>query len=398
MHYPETGSSRELSPYRYLLAVCLAMSCLLMTKTVNADAFLTAIPSSVNFGQVAVGSDTTQSVTIFNNGNMSARIIGTPASSPFSGFLFDMTVPAFGSSRLFITFSPFTEGNFNGVVQVIYDPGSGVSRSLFVSVSGSTKDDDPPDVLLPPSSVSASDGTFPNQIRVQWSAVSGASSYDVYRNTDSNPLAATRIATGVTGTVHGDFSAAKDVLYYYWVRSVSPFATSFFSVGDTGFRQGSVLTMVVTPEVDAHIQQERPNDNFGGVPLLRIRDVASGFGRHAFLRFDVPAINGTIESAALRLRPLADIPTVSVFDVNMNWTEFGINWNNWLDGGTTFEFLRAIGFHSAGQWVSLNVTETVSASGGLVNLGLATSSNLGGLRYHSRESSSSPELVIRYRP
>ena len=73
--------------------------------------------------------------------------------------------------------------------------------------------------LSPPTAVSASDGISTNYIEVTWTAADGATSYKIFRDTDSDPAGAADLGTqnsGFQGT-----TAIPGQLYYYWVMAAS---------------------------------------------------------------------------------------------------------------------------------------------------------------------------------
>ncbi|MBU0716069.1 MAG: VCBS repeat-containing protein, partial [Verrucomicrobia bacterium] len=90
--------------------------------------------------------------------------------------------------------------------------------------------------LFAPAAVSASDGTFASMVRVTWDALSGASAYDIWRNTNVNFLTATRIGENVAATCFHDTDAITGCAYHYWVKA----KTSPFSSSDTGWRAPAV--------------------------------------------------------------------------------------------------------------------------------------------------------------
>ena len=105
-----------------------------------------------------------------------------------------------------------------------------------------------------PTGVSASDGTLSGKVMVDWNAVLGASSYDVYRAdmpawTGTAPK---RIASSVTGTSYDDTSAISGSRYYYWVKSRNSGGVSKYSNFDEGYwgTPGSI------PSVPANVDAE----------------------------------------------------------------------------------------------------------------------------------------------
>jgi len=91
---------------------------------------------------------------------------------------------------------------------------------------------DPP---ATPTGVAATDGTSTDWVRVTWSAASGATSYRVYRDTDSNSSGASQIGTP-SGTSFDDTTATQGTTYWYWVVATNSNGDSGFSASDTGYR------------------------------------------------------------------------------------------------------------------------------------------------------------------
>ena len=88
----------------------------------------------------------------------------------------------------------------------------------------------------PPTGVSASDGTYEDQVRVTWDASPGATRYEVWRHTSDDSGSATRVASSVAGTAYNDTAAVPGTTYWYWVKSVRALGTSGFSSPDSGYR------------------------------------------------------------------------------------------------------------------------------------------------------------------
>ena len=88
-----------------------------------------------------------------------------------------------------------------------------------------------------PTGVSATDGSSTANCTVSWGAVSGATSYNVYRHTSNSSGSATTLKTGVTGTSYADTTATPGTLFYYWVKAVNSAGTSGFSASDSGYRK-----------------------------------------------------------------------------------------------------------------------------------------------------------------
>ena len=94
-------------------------------------------------------------------------------------------------------------------------------------------------LLSPPSTVTASTGTYTDKIRVAWSSVSGATSYKVFRNTSNSSSGAGQIAT-TSALLHDDTTATPGTLYFYWVKAANSTGDSAFSASAQGMRASTV--------------------------------------------------------------------------------------------------------------------------------------------------------------
>ncbi len=93
--------------------------------------------------------------------------------------------------------------------------------------------------LTAPGSVVASDGTYWAYVRITWGSVTGASHYQVYRNTVNNSGTASAVSGWVMGTVFNDTTAVQGQVYYYWVQAAVDSAgtrPSGYGGPDTGWR------------------------------------------------------------------------------------------------------------------------------------------------------------------
>jgi len=89
-----------------------------------------------------------------------------------------------------------------------------------------------------PTSVSASQGTFSDKVRVSWNAAVGAESYTIYRAETNIFSFASALASNVTATTYDDTSALL-VYYYYWVRADSAGGSSAAVGPALGFTSAS---------------------------------------------------------------------------------------------------------------------------------------------------------------
>ena len=91
--------------------------------------------------------------------------------------------------------------------------------------------------LAPPANLAATDGTSTDDVTVTWDAATGASSYHLYRDTDSNPTGAT--ALGPQSSGYADVPPSPGQIYYYWVlaSNSTSSSTSDWSTANSGYRK-----------------------------------------------------------------------------------------------------------------------------------------------------------------
>ena len=90
----------------------------------------------------------------------------------------------------------------------------------------------------PPTNLGASDGTYPDMVRVTWSAAGGATGGEIWGNTVNNTRGASLIGTDNVSP-YDDTTASPGVIYYYWAKATNDCGTSGFSNGDSGYAEGS---------------------------------------------------------------------------------------------------------------------------------------------------------------
>ncbi|MCP3959476.1 MAG: fibronectin type III domain-containing protein [bacterium] len=84
-----------------------------------------------------------------------------------------------------------------------------------------------------PTNVQASDGDFPDRIRVTWDEVPGATSYKVYRRSAAISWPPGGPSAEVTTTTY-DSPSSFPVAYNFWVKAVNVFGESDYSEPDSG--------------------------------------------------------------------------------------------------------------------------------------------------------------------
>lgn len=98
------------------------------------------------------------------------------------------------------------------------------------------RDANAPTLPSVPGSVSASDGGFPDRVRVSWVTAFEARSYEVWRSTQNDINTAVLVATNVGAQdFWDDTTAGQSAHYYYWVRAINGVGASGFSAPDSGY-------------------------------------------------------------------------------------------------------------------------------------------------------------------
>lgn len=92
-----------------------------------------------------------------------------------------------------------------------------------------------------PTGVSASDGTYPDKVRITWNLSSGATYYQVWRGIEDLPFMATKIADFIPNSPYDDYTIPPGTPYFYWVKAAdSACGPSEFSSSDSGYTSCSV--------------------------------------------------------------------------------------------------------------------------------------------------------------
>jgi hypothetical protein len=115
--------------------------------------------------------------------------------------------------------------NANYTVQVVSPLGTGPTSAANVGWRNRPA----------PTSVAATDGTFPNKVRITWSAVASVSGYRVYRQIGAG--AVTQIGSTNSSTLaFDDTTIVVGQTASYTVRATHALGTTAASIADTGFR------------------------------------------------------------------------------------------------------------------------------------------------------------------
>ena len=165
-------------------------------------------------------------------------------------------------------------------------------------------------------------------------------------------------------------------------------STIFTSTSDPA---GGVTT-TFGPSADAYVRSPAPTTNYGTATTLRAYGTGSS-QTNSHLRFSVAGVEGTVQSAKLRLY-VTDASAIgggTLYRTTENgWTESGLNYSN--QPPTTGSALAALGPVGAGTWIEMDVSSVVTVNG-VYTFGLiGNSSDVA--YYASRETANKPELVV----
>ncbi len=168
---------------------------------VAATFLLTANPTSLNFGNVDVGSKSTQSVSLSTTGNSNVTISQVSVSGvgfSVSGVSSQQTLTPGQTATLGVTFTPTASGSANASCSIA---SNATGSPLTISLSGTG---------VTPTSHSAT---------LSWTASISTNvvGYNIYRGTTSGGPYPTRVASLVTGTSFTDTSVQSGTTYYYVV-------------------------------------------------------------------------------------------------------------------------------------------------------------------------------------
>ncbi|MDJ0757039.1 MAG: DNRLRE domain-containing protein [Ardenticatenaceae bacterium] len=155
-------------------------------------------------------------------------------------------------------------------------------------------------------------------------------------------------------------------------------ATTLFASGDD---------VVLTPDADAYVISNAPNDNFGTRSNLQAKN---GSGIVSYIRFQVDGWDN--QTATLRLYALNDSSTgVDIYAVaDSSWQETTITAGNAPALGG---LIASSGSLTANSWVDIDVTSAVTGNGPVTLALRNTTTTL--QRFASREGgSTAPQLIL----
>lgn len=164
---------------------------------------LSAVPSSVSFGNVVLGSSSSQTVVVTNTGTAAVTISQlnvTGAGFSASGFALPLTLAAGANASLSAVFSPTSTGTASGTIGIV---SNATGSPTNVSLSGS--------------------GVNSHSVSLSWTASnsSNISGYNVYRGSMSGGPYTQLNLSLVASTTYTDTTVLAGQTYYYVTTAVN---------------------------------------------------------------------------------------------------------------------------------------------------------------------------------
>jgi len=123
--------------------------------------------------------------------------------------------------------------------------------------------------LTAPTGVEASDSAYTDKVLVQWTAVSDAVGYQVWRNTSGGSDSATLIGV-TTATLYNDTTATAGTQYYFWIKATNTAGASAFSSPNAGTRRAADPTPATNANISVYIAAYDQAD--GGIWKIWLSD------------------------------------------------------------------------------------------------------------------------------
>ncbi|MDX1693606.1 MAG: DNRLRE domain-containing protein [Ketobacteraceae bacterium] len=159
--------------------------------------------------------------------------------------------------------------------------------------------------------------------------------------------------------------------------------------GTGGGSGGDPQNLTLTPSADAYVDNSAGSQNFGFDSTLLVDQAPDEL--HTYMRFSVPALTGTVQSATLRLYGTNPSPNgPKIYITGNTWSEGGITWNNKPAPSDT-PVADIQGSTSTG-WLDIDVTSAVTSQGNLSFVLIPD--DIDGYDFDSREGANPPELVV----
>ncbi|MGJ8639769.1 MAG: CBM96 family carbohydrate-binding protein [Opitutaceae bacterium] len=163
-----------------------------------------------------------------------------------------------------------------------------------------------------------------------------------------------------------------------------------------------INAQTLSPTDDAYIRAgSNANSNNGSSSQLIVKTEGDSHNntRESLLNFDVNGINGSVQSATLRiyLTKVNGTTTHYIYDADTNWSESSITWNNQPNSYSPALDSANFGGNDDDIWVEYDVTSEVAAdvsSNSSDTAFIIVANNSVYSVYDSSEASNAPELII----
>lgn len=174
---------------------------------VAATRLISANPTSLSFGTVALNSSSQMSTTLTNNGNSNVTVSGvtvTGAGFSASGVSNGTTLALGQSAILVVTFAPTTAGAVTGASVSVASNATGSPMTMGLSGTGQA--------------------VTTYSVLLNWTAsvTPGVSGYNVFRGTTLGDYGSTPLnPSPISGTTYTDSSVATGQQYFYVVTAIN---------------------------------------------------------------------------------------------------------------------------------------------------------------------------------
>lgn len=156
-------------------------------------------------------------------------------------------------------------------------------------------------------------------------------------------------------------------------------------------RTAIATSYTFTPDADSYVNASAPTTNYGSDTLIWMDDTPETNG---YLRFNVQNLDGSVSTATLRVYVGSNNTTG--FDVHQvadtSWVETGTGEITYNNAPAIGSIINSSGAVTTNSWVEIDVTSYITGDG-LYSFGVVTTSG-SAIRFRTKESSDSPELVI----
>ncbi|KRF43710.1 endo-alpha-N-acetylgalactosaminidase family protein [Paenibacillus sp. Soil787] len=249
-----------------------------------------------------------------NSGAYSVAVKGNNGAITLS----NVPIPASVNGSAYSTFTKtFLTGNYEDAYVSFIKNGGGMIDFVI--------DDFAIDVLpsLPPLAVPTglkATALSPSQISVSWNEADLATEYDL--EVDGQV-----VTPAVSPYMHSGL--ALNSTHTYRVRAKNTTETTDWSAPVSA---ASLNAISIVAAADAYVRDGgSANTNFGADQTALVKFDAVGYNREAFYKFNLERIPANVTSAKIKLYPTtagAVSPGINVEQVQNNWSESAITWNN----------------------------------------------------------------------